>query len=114
MEDLKYLVTTLTTQNNIQEEIKSRLNSGIACYLSVQNILSSGLLSSNIKIKIYRTVIMPVVLCGCETWSITFREEFKLRVFENSVLRRIFGPKRDEVTGNGENYTMRNLIISTA
>ena len=50
-------------------------------------------------IRIYRTVILPVVLYGCETWSLTFREERRLRVFENRVLRRIFGPKRDEVTG---------------
>jgi len=61
--------------------------------------LSSSLLSKNIKIKIYRTVMLLVVLCGCETWSLTLREERKLRVFENRVLRRIFGPKRDEVTG---------------
>jgi hypothetical protein len=51
------------------------------------------------KIKIYKTVILPVVLYGCETWSLTLREKHRLRVFENSVLRRIFGPKRDEVTG---------------
>jgi hypothetical protein len=65
----------------------------------VQDILSSSLLSKHIKIKIYRTIILPVVLFGCETWSLTLREEHKLRVFENRVLRRIFGPKRDEVTG---------------
>jgi len=65
----------------------------------VQNILSSRLLSKNLKIKIYRTVILPFVLCGCETWSLTLREERKLRVFENKVLRRIFGPRRDKVTG---------------
>jgi len=61
--------------------------------------LSSSLLSKNLKIKIYRTVILPVVLYGCETWSLTLREERKLRLLENRVLRRIFGPKRDEVTG---------------
>jgi len=61
--------------------------------------LSSRLLSKNLKIKIYRTIILPVVLYGCETWSLTLREEMKLRVFENVVLRRIFGPRRDEVTG---------------
>jgi hypothetical protein len=65
----------------------------------VQNLLSSGLLSKNVKIKIYRTIILPVVLYGCETWSLTSREECRLRVFENKVLRRIFGPKRDEVIG---------------
>jgi len=65
----------------------------------VQNLLSSILLSKNIKIKIYRTIILPVVLYGCETWSLTLREEHTLRVFENKILRIIFGPKRDEVTG---------------
>jgi hypothetical protein len=57
------------------------------------------LLNYCIKIKIYRTIILPVVLYGCETWSLTFREERRLRVFENRVLRRVFGPKRDEVMG---------------
>jgi len=58
------------------------------------------LLSKNLKIKIYKTIILPVVLYGCETWSLTLREERKLRVFENMVLR-IFGPRRVEVTGEG-------------
>ena len=62
-------------------------------------LLSSRLLSKNLKIKIYRTIILPVVLYGCESWSLTLREERRLRVFENGVLRRIFGRKRDEVTG---------------
>ena len=67
----------------------------------MQNLFSSRLLSKNLKIKIrvYRTIILPVVLYECETWSLTLREERKLRVFENKVLRRIFGPRRDEVTG---------------
>jgi len=65
----------------------------------VQNILSASLLSKNTEIKIYRTVSLPVLLYGCETWSITMREVRRLSVFENRVLRRIFGPKRDEVTG---------------
>jgi hypothetical protein len=68
-------------------------------YHSVQNLLSSWLLSKNIKFRIYRIVILPVVLYGCETWSLTLRVEHRLRVFENRVLRRIFGPKGDEVTG---------------
>ena len=71
----------------------------LSCYHSVQNLLSSKLLSKNLKIKIYKTIILPVVLYGCETWSLTPRGERKLRVFENMVLRRIFGPRRDEVTG---------------
>ena len=61
--------------------------------------LSSSLLSKNLKIKTYRNIILPVVLYGCETWSLTLREERRLRVFENRVFRRIFGPKRDKVTG---------------
>ena len=99
MEEFKYLGTTLTIQNSIQEEIKSRLKSGNACYQSVQNLVSSRLLSKNLKIKISRTIILPIVLYGCETWLLTLREERRLRLFENRVLRRIFGPKRDEVTG---------------
>jgi len=101
VEEFKYLGTTLTNQNSIVEEMTSRLRSENACYHSVQNLLSSRLLSKNLKIKIYRTIILPLVLYGCEVWSLTLREERKLRVFENMVLRRIFGPRRDEVTGNG-------------
>jgi hypothetical protein len=85
----KYLGTTLTYQNCIHEEIKSRLNSGNACY---------RLLSRNIKVKIHETIIILVVFYGCETWSLTLRVEHGLRVFENRVLRRIFGHKSDEVT----------------
>jgi len=66
------------------------------------------------KNKIYRTIILSVVLYGCETWSLTLREERRLRVFENRVLRRIFGPNMDELTGSGENYIMRSLMICTA
>ena len=80
VEGFKYLGTTLTNQNSIAEEIKRRLRSGNACYHSVQNLLSSRLLSENLKIKIYRTIILPVVLYGCETWSLTLREERKLKV----------------------------------
>ena len=73
VEQFKYLGTILTKQNSIQAEIKSRLKLGNACYHSVQNLLSSSLLSKNLKIKIYRTIILPVVLYGCETWSLTFK-----------------------------------------
>jgi len=72
---------------------------GMVCRHSVQNLLSSRLLSKNLKINTYRTIILPVVLYGCETWSLTLREERKLRVFENMVLTRIFEPRWDEVTG---------------
>ena len=93
MEQFKYLGTTLANRNSTQELIKSRLKSGKACCHAMQNLLSSSLLSSNLKIKIHRTIILP------ETWSLTLREERWPRVLENRVLRRIFGSKRDEVTG---------------
>ena len=95
-DEFEYLGTTLTNRKSIQEEIKSRLKSGNACYHSVQYLLSSSLLCKNLNIKIYRTIILPVVY-GCETWSLTITEERRLRVFENRVLGRIFGTKRDEV-----------------
>ena len=81
----------------------------------MQNLLSSSLLSNNLKIKIYRTITLPVVLYGCETWSLTLREEGRLRVFENRVLKRIFGPKREEVTGEWRklhNEELNNLYSS--
>jgi len=109
VEGFKYLGTTLTNKNSIAEEIKSRLRSGNACSHSVQNLLSSRLLSKNLKIKIYRLIILPVVLYGCEAWSLTLREERKLRVFENMVLR-IFGPRRDNVTGERRRLHNEELI----
>jgi sorting nexin-29 len=115
VDELKCLGTTLTNQNPIQEEIKSRLKSGNACYHSVQNLLSSSLLPKSLKIKIYRIVILPVVVYECETWSLTLRGEGRLRVFENRVLRRIFGPKRDEVAGKWRklhNEELNNLYSS--
>jgi hypothetical protein len=84
----RYLGMRVTTKNLILEEIKRRLNSGNTCYHSVQNLMSSRLLSKYIKIRIYKTIILPVVLYGCETWSLALREEHKLRVFENRVLRK--------------------------
>jgi hypothetical protein len=87
VEDFTYLGTAVTHRNSIQEEIKSRLKSGNACY-PMQNVLSSSLLSKHLKIAIYKTIILPAVLYGCETWLLTLREERKLRVFENRVLRR--------------------------
>jgi hypothetical protein len=87
MAQFKYLETTVTNQNLIQEEMKRKLNSGNACYHSVQNLLSSRLLSKNVKIRVYKPMILPLVLYRCETWSLTLREEHRLRVFENRVLR---------------------------
>jgi hypothetical protein len=94
----RYLGTTVTNQNLIQEEIKRRLNSDIACYNSVQNLLSSPLLSKNVTMRIYKNIILPVIPNGSETWSPALREEHRLRVFENRILRRIIGTKRDEMT----------------
>ena len=99
VEDFKYLGTTLTNQNSIAEEIKSRLNSGNACYHSVQNLFLLCCYLKNLNFKIYRTVTLPVVLYGCDTWSLALRDERNARVFENRLLRKIFGPRRDEVTG---------------
>jgi len=76
----------------------------------VQNLLSSRLLSNNLKIKIYRAIILPVVLYGCETFSLTLSEERKLRVFENMVLRRMIGPRRDEVMGEWRRLNNEELI----
>jgi hypothetical protein len=96
----------------MHEEIKSRLNLGNACCHSVKSLLSSHLLSRNLKVKIHKTVIQSVVSYGCETWFLTLREKHGLRVFENRVLRRIFGPKRQEVMGewrklhNGELHNL--------
>jgi hypothetical protein len=104
VEQFKYLRKIPTNQNSIQEEIKSKMMSGNACSHSVRNILSSSLLSKYIKIKIYRTIIVPVVLYVCETRSLTLREERSLRLFENRVLKRIFWHKRVSVQGSGENH----------
>jgi hypothetical protein len=91
--------STISTQCNRGNYEERRLNSGNACFRSLQKLLSSRLLSKNVKIKIYKTIILLMVLYGSETWSRTLREEHRLRMFETRVLRRIFELKRDEVTG---------------
>ena len=101
--------TIPTDQNSVREEIKSRLKSGNACYHSAQNLLSFNLLSTHLKIKIYRNLIFPVVFYGYETWSLILWEERTLRVFENMVLGRLFGPKRDEVTGDWKKLHNKEL-----
>jgi len=111
VEKFKYLGTILTNQCSFQEEIKSRLKPGKACYHSVQNLLPSSLISKNLKIKIYGNIVLSVVLRGCENFSLTLMDERRLRVLKIRVVRRILGPKRDEVTGNGENYKMSSLMI---
>jgi hypothetical protein len=90
----KYLGITVTYENLIHEEIKRRLNSGNAYYHSDKNPVSSHLLSKSLKIRMYRTIILPMVLYGCENWSLTLRGKHKQRVFGNKFLR-IFELKRD-------------------
>ncbi|KAJ4444030.1 hypothetical protein ANN_05819 [Periplaneta americana] len=99
VEQFKYLGATVTNINDTREEIKHRINMGNACYYSVGKLSLSSLLSKKLEVRIYKTVILPVVLYGCETWTLTLKEKHRLRVFENKVLRKIFGAKRDEVTG---------------
>jgi hypothetical protein len=80
-------------------------------------LIQEEILSKNLKMKIYKTITLPVILYGCETWSLTLREEHRLRMFENKVLRRIFRPKRDEVTGGWRklhNEELRDLYSSSS
>jgi hypothetical protein len=109
----KNLGMTLTNQNDIHDEIKSRLNSGNAFHHSVQNLLSSRFILKNLKIKIYKTENVPVVLYGCETWSFTLRQEQRLGVSENRLLR-VFEPKREEDGSwrNLRNDELHNLYSS--
>ena len=108
--DLEFLGTTLTNQNTIQEEIKRNLKSGNACYHSVQNLLSSSLLCKNLNTKMYRKINLPVILYGCEIWLLTLKVVCRLWVSENRVLRRIFGPRRNEVTG--ECKKLKNVVLN--
>jgi hypothetical protein len=110
MAQFKYLGLAATNQNLIQDEIKRRLNSDYTCYHSVQNLLLSRLLSKNIKSVICKTIILPVVLYGYDTWSLIISEKYGL-----SVLQRIFRPRRDEVRGGCRglhNEKLHNLYSS--
>jgi hypothetical protein len=93
--------------------MKSRLSKGNPCYHTIQDVLFSRLLSENIKTKTHKTQIFPVVVYGCETWPSALWEQHRLRVFENKVLRKIFGPKRDEIIGGWRSCVMRNFNICT-
>jgi hypothetical protein len=111
----RYLRTPVTNQNAMLEEIKSRLNSGSICYHSNQNVLSSCPLSRNLKIKLHKTIILPLVLYACKTWPLTLREEHRLTVFEHRVLRRILRLKRNEIMGacrKLHNVELHNLYSS--
>ena len=95
VENFKCLGVTVTNTNDIGEDIKRRINTRNACCYSLEKILSSHLFSKKLKVNTYKTIILPVILYGCETWSLTLREEHRLRMFENKVLRKIFGAERD-------------------
>ena len=105
MEKFRYLGVTVTNTNDIRENIKRRINKGNTCYYSLEKILASRQLSKKLKVNTYKNIILPVVLYGCETWSLTSREEHRLRVFENKVLRKIFGRLREmKLRENGKSY----------
>ena len=106
MEKFRHLGVTNT--NDIHEEIKRRINMGNPCY-SLEKILSSRLLSKKFKVKTYKTIILPVVLYGCETWSLTLREEHRLRVFEKN-LGRYLGLREMKLQKNGESYIMLSYM----
>jgi hypothetical protein len=109
--------TTVTNQNLIQEEIKRRLNLVMLATIRSRTFCILVCCQKNLKIRIYNTIILPVLLYGCEIWSLTVREEHRLRMFENRVLRRIFGPKRDEVMGEWRklhNEELRDLYSSSS
>ena len=93
VEKFKYLGVTVTNTNDIRKEIKRIINMRNACYYSLEKILSSHMLSKKLKVDTYKTIILSIVLYRFETWSLTLREEHKLRVFE------IFGGKKDEIAG---------------
>jgi hypothetical protein len=114
-EQFKFLGTS-TNQNFIPDLNHRTLQSGNACSHSVKNLLSSSLLSKNIKTEIIKTLILSVVLYGYENWSLTLKEEHRLSMFQGKVLRRILGPKRDEVTGGWgkiHNEELNDLYCST-
>ena len=99
VKEFKYFGTFVTEDNDIAVELKRRINVENACYYLVGKLLSSRLLSKRATMRIYKGIILPVVLYGCETWPLTQERKNWFRVFENKILRRIFGPIRDEETG---------------
>ena len=102
VEKFRYLGVTVTNTNDMRNEIKHRINMGNACYYSLEKILSSRLLSKKLKIKTYKTIILPVVLYGCEIWSLTLREEHRLG--------RYLGLRKMKLQENGESYIMLSYM----
>ena len=116
VEEFKYFGTILTNQNLFWKKLRADKSQGMLAVFRCKIFLSSSLLSKNFNIKIRTTIILPVVLYGCETWSRTLREERMLRVFEKGVMRRIFGPRRHEVTGQWRklyNVDLNDLFTSS-
>ena len=97
MAQFRYLGVTVTNTNDISEEIKRRINVGNACYYSLQKILSFRLISKKLKVKTYKTIILPVVLYGCETWYLTLKEKQRVSILESRVHRKIFVAQRDRI-----------------
>jgi hypothetical protein len=108
----KYLGSLLTNQNSLHKEIKCRLKARNSCYYSLQTHLSSQLLSMNLKIKMYKTIILSVLLYECKGWYLTLRETHRLMGFKNRILRQTFGPRGIQM-GSGEGSTRRNFIVCT-
>ena len=112
VEKLKYLGVIVTNKNDIREEIKRRINMYNTFYYSLEKILSTHVLSRKLEVNTYKTIILPVALYGCGTWSLTLKEEHRLSVFENKVLRKIFWAKTDEITGEWRNLHYFELNFS--
>jgi len=108
----KYLGKTLTIQNSILEDIKSRTKSGNACCHLVQNIQSSSLISKNMKIKTHRTIILHVLLYGCETWSLTLRQQCRLNLFENRLKPAKRTPPKTSHTKSPTNNELRTRRLT--
>ena len=106
----KYLASTITSRNRIQEEVRLRIAAGTRCSWALDNSLRSRMLSRSTKTQIYTTIIRPVVLYGCETWALTKQLESKLEVFQRSILRRIWGPVWDDEAGEWRRRHNHELI----
>ena len=108
----KTLGSLLTSKNSIHEEIKCRLKEGNSCYYSVQTFLTSILLSKNLKIKIYKIIILPVVLYGYETWSLSLRKECWIRYLKTGTRDQYLGPRGIRMV-SGKGSTTRDFIVCT-